>query len=199
MKIRLGSTILGLMAIFLTNLSAQESKIGTIKGSIVDESTSRPLEFVNVVLHNKADSAIVAGQVTDKTGKFDFNDVSRGEYFVTFSLIGYKERTTPAFKIDTQHRHLNLGEVTIVATTIDLDEVLVSAEKSMYSNSIDRKVYNVDQDLLGKAGSASELLQNVPSVQVDIDGNVSLRGSSNVLIMMNGKTSPLLDKNSATV
>src|SRR5207249_120261 len=71
-------------------------------------------------------------------------------------------------------------------------------EKSMYNNSIDRKVYNVDQDLMSKAGSASELLQNVPSVQVDVDGNVTLRGSG-ALIMINGKTSPIMDKNSATV
>jgi len=189
----IAGTILG----FITNFVAQESRIGTIKGSVVDGSAHRPLEFVNVVLRQKPDSAIVTGNATDKSGKFEMLDVPAGNYFVTFSLIGYKEKLTPSFTIDSLHKHLNLGEISLVPTTVDLDEVLVTAEKSMFNNSIDRKVYNVDQDLMSKAGSASELLQNVPSVQVDIDGNISLRGSSNVLIMINGKSSPLMDKNSA--
>ena len=185
--------------LFSTCVIAQESKPGTIKGSVIDESTSRPIQFVNIILCNKADSAMVAGKASDKGGGFDFSDVSTGEYFIKFSLIGYKEKTSPVFKIDPQHKKLNLGTVALVATAVDLDEVLVTAQKSLFNNSIDRKVYNIDQDIMSKAGSASELLQNIPSVQVDIDGNVSLRGSSNVLIMINGKTSPLMDKNSAEV
>ena len=180
-------------------LGAVQDTVGTIRGSVIEESAGDPLEFVNVVLRNKVDSAIVKGRVTDKRGRFEFLEVSAGEYFITFSLIGYREKTTPAFVIDAQHRHLNVGEVRLVATELHLDEVLVTAEKSLYNASIDRKVYNVDQDLMGKAVSASELLQNVPSVQVDLDGNISLRGSSNVLIMLNGKTSPLMNRNSATV
>jgi len=80
---------------------------------------------------------------------------------------------------------------------INLDEVTVTSNKIMLSNSIDRKTYNVQQDILSKTGSASDLLQNIPSVQVDIDGNVSLRGSENVLILINGKTSPLMGKTRA--
>lgn len=197
MQVRTLRAILGIILLITTRLLAQDTKTGTIKGSVIDETTNRPVEFVNVVLHQKVDNAIVTGKTTDKTGTFDFIDAPAGEYFLKFSLIGYKEKTTPVFTIDSQHQHLNLGEVTLLATTVDLDEVLVTAEKSMFNNSIDRKVYNIDQDLMSKAGSASELLQNVPSVQVDIDGNVSLRGSSNVLIMINGKSSPLMDKNSA--
>jgi len=82
---------------------------------------------------------------------------------------------------------------------INLDEVTVTSNKIMLSNSIDRKTYNVQQDILSKTGSASDLLQNIPSVQVDIDGNVSLRGSENVLILINGKTSPLMGKTRAEV
>jgi outer membrane receptor protein involved in Fe transport len=101
--------------------------------------------------------------------------------------------------IDTVHLSVDLGRLRLIATEVSLEEVVVTAEKPLYSASIDRKVYNVDRDLASKAGSASELLQNVPSVQVDIEGTVSLRGSANVLIMVNGKTSPLMNKNSATV
>jgi len=195
----LAKNLLGVAFFFSTFVVAQESNMGTIKGSVVDEATSRPLEFVNTVLHNKADSAIVTGKATDKRGIFDFADILPGDYFMTYSLIGYKEKASPAFIIDPQHKRLNLGTVVLVATPVDLDEVLVTAQKSLFNNSIDRKVYNVDQDIMSKAGSASELLQNVPSVQVDVDGNVSLRGSSNVLIMVNGKTSALMEKSSAEV
>lgn len=186
-------------ALFATTLVAQERNPGSIRGSVIDDSTEHPLEFVNVILRMKDDTGIVAGKVTDRSGRFEFTEVATGNYFMMFSLIGYKEKKSPLFVIDAQHRHLNLGEVRLEATELSLEEVLVSGERPLFNASIDRKVYNVDQDLTIKAASASELLQNVPSVQVDIDGNVSLRGSSNVLIMLNGRTSPLMNKNSATV
>lgn len=185
--------------VFAATLGAQENSLGTIRGTVIDDSTESPLEFVNVVLRMKGDSSMVTGKVTNQAGKFDFIDVPAGEYFITFNLVGYKTKKTRPFLIDAQHKHLNLGEISLVATEVSLEEVLVTAEKPLYGASIDRRVYNVDQDLMSKAGSASEVLQNVPSVQVDIDGNVSLRGSSNVLIMLNGRTSPLMKKNSATV
>jgi hypothetical protein len=199
MRIKQSCAILSLFLFISIHLFAQETKIGSITGLVIDDSTDHPLEFVNVALHNKADSTLVTGKVTDKMGKFNFTDVSPGEYYVKFSLIGYKEKTSPGFIIDPQHRKLNFGTVALVARTVNLDEVLITAEKSIFNNSIDRKVYNVGQDIMSKSGSASELLQNVPSVEVDIDGNVSLRGSTNVLIMINGNTSPLMQKNSATV
>jgi len=198
MKTKHGCPLLSFAIVFVSTLRAQEWNEGTIRGSVIDESTERPVEFVNIILRQKADSAIVMGKATDKTGKFDLAKVPVGEYFVTFSLLGYKIKSTPTFPIDLQHKHLNLGTVKLVATEVNLEDVLVTAQKSLYGASIDRKVYNVDQDLMSKTNSASELLQNVPSVQVDIDGNVSLRGSSNVLITLNGRTSPLMKRNSAT-
>lgn len=196
---RISFTITILTLTIISDVWTQENGIGTIKGKVIDQSTNRPVEFVNVVLRARTDSTIITGIVTDKTGGFDFADIPTSEYFITFSLIGYKEKSTHIFSIDVQHKHLNVGEVNLVPTTVNLDEVLITAEKSMYNNAFDRKVYNVDQDMMSKAASVSELLQNVPSVTVDIDGNVSLRGSTNVLIMVDGRTSALMDKNSATV
>jgi outer membrane receptor protein involved in Fe transport len=199
MKTKSWRVLLSLVTVFVTTLGAQENNLGTIRGVVIDDSTASPVEFANVCLRMKNDSTIVAGKATDQTGKFNFAEIPAGEYFITFNQIGYKAKKTPVFRIDPQHRHLNLGKVRLIANMMSLEEVLVTTEKSLYNATIDRKVYNVDQDLMSKAGTASELLQNVPSVQVDIDGNVSLRGSSNVLIMLNGRTSPLMKKNSATV
>ena len=101
--------------------------------------------------------------------------------------------------IDIKNKNLDIGTIYLRDTTITLEEILVTSQKSLFNNEIDKKVYNVSQDIMSKTGSASDLLQNVPSVQVDIDGVVTLRGSSNVLIMVNGKTSPLMGSNQSMV
>ncbi len=114
-----------LSLLFFTYLTAQENTTGTIKGTVVDDANKKPIEFVNVVLHKKSDSTIVTGKVTDKTGIVSLTDILNGEYFVTFSLIGYKEHKTASFPIDATHKHLNLGEVRLVATEVSLDEVII--------------------------------------------------------------------------
>jgi outer membrane receptor protein involved in Fe transport len=181
------------------NVFSQGSQSGTIRGRVIDEATRVPMEFVNVVLRNKADSAIVAGTETDKKGMFVFTNVNTGEYYVRMSIIGYKDKATSVHRIDAQNRIWDLGSTVLTEGTVGLDEVLITAQKTLFSNSIDRKVYNVGQDIMSKSGSTSELLQSIPSVEVDIDGNVSLRGSSSVLILVNGKNSPLMARSSATV
>jgi len=186
-----------IVAFFTINIIAQDK--AAITGIIKDESTNRPVEFVNVLLQNNLDSNKVEGTATNKEGKFYFTNVQPGEYFIKLSFIGYKTKIISAIKINRQKRILDLGTILLRDTSITLEEIMVTSQKSIFSNTIDRKVYNVSQDMMSKSGSASDLLQNVPSVQVDIDGGVSLRGSSNVLIMINGKTSPLMGRNQATV
>jgi len=184
----------------LTMISYSQTKnAGTVKGTVVDRGTKLPLEFVNVVVHSAADSSIVTGTVSGKNGSFEIDNVPEGKYWVSFNLISYEGKNTPFFKIDSQHSKLNVGTVMLLEKAVSLDEVLVTSQKDLLNSSIDRKVYNVEQDVVSKAGSASELLQNVPSVEVDIDGNVSLRGSSNVLILINGKSSPLMGSSRAEV
>lgn len=187
------------VSLFSTSLFAQQSVLGTIRGQVVDQSGNPPLAFVNVLLQRASDSTLVKGTTTDKNGNFLFLDVEEGEYFCRCSLIGYKSKVTVPILIDSRHRNADLGKLGLRETAVSLDEVLVTGQKALQNNAIDRKIYNVDQDLMSKAGSASELLHNVPSVTVDIDGNVSLRGSSNVLMLINGKNSSLMGRNRAEV
>ena len=98
-----------------------------------------------------------------------------------------------------RQRKKELGEIELKPTVVDIEEILVSSKKETFNNSIDRKIYNVEKDVMSKTGTASELLQNIPSVQVDIDGNITLRGAGNAVIMINGKTSPLLAKSAPAV
>ncbi len=182
-----------------TTVYSQTGNSGSVTGFVRDSVKNRPLEFVNLLLQNNADSSKFAGTTTDHNGKFEFKAVQFGEYVIKISYLGYKNKITRPFTIDSKNKKVNAGTILLSDTTVTLEEVLISAQKSLYNNTIDKKVYNVSQDIMSKSGSASDLLQNVPSVQVDIDGGVSLRGSSNVLIMINGKTSPLMGRSQATV
>ncbi|HZV12072.1 MAG TPA: TonB-dependent receptor [Candidatus Kapabacteria bacterium] len=176
---------------------AQSISGGSVTGYAIDSASGGPLAFANAGLHKKQDSAFVKGIVTDKGGKFELDNIPDGEYYMRISYMGYKGVTTQPFVINAQHKHANLGKITLAETEITLDEVLITGKKDLFNNSIDRKVYNVGQDIMSKSGSASDLLQNIPSVQVDIDGNVSLRGASDVMVMIDGKISPLMGRDRA--
>lgn len=196
---RLCSVLFVALALMSAHLAAQNHKAGSVAGTVLIEATNKPLEFVNVVVFKQSDSTIVTGAVTDRKGKFEIQNIPFGEYFLRCSLLGYEEKKSSRFKIDSKQNAINIGAIYFTQTTLNLSEVLVTGQKPLFSNSIDRKVYNVQQDLLSTTGSVSDLLQNVPSVQVDVDGTVTLRGSANVQILINGKPSPLMAGGSADV
>jgi outer membrane receptor protein involved in Fe transport len=179
-------------------LFAQQGKT-TVSGTVIDKNTRQPVEFVNVLLLNQKDSTTINGTITDKKGKFSMDEIAPGSYFILYSYIGYDSAATQQLNITGEHKNLNLGNVELNATAKKLTEVTVASTKTTLNTSIDRKVYNVDQDIMSKSGAASDILKNIPSVEVDIDGNVSLRGSESVMILINGKLSPLMGKTRAEV
>ena len=170
-----------------------------ISGTAVDKISKQPIEFVTVVLLNKKDSATIKGTITDKKGKFSIEEITPGDYIIRYSFIGYDNFTATDLKIAAGQKNMNLGIVELSHDEKKLNEVTVATTKTTLNTSIDRKVYNVDQDIMSKSGAASDILKNIPSVEVDIDGQVSLRGSGNVLILINGKVSPLMGKTRAEV
>ncbi len=194
-KLYLCVLILGYLSI---NITAQ-NKTGTVYGVAADGGNDNPVPFVNVLLLKVSDSSIVNAATTNKTGRFDITNVADGDYLLKFSCMGFHELIVPGIKISSKGRKLNTGTTAIYSSITDLDEVVITSKKETFNNSVDRKVYNVEKDIMSKSGTAGDLLQNIPSVSVDIDGNVSLRGNQNVMIMINGKTSPMMDKSSATV
>ncbi len=170
-----------------------------ISGTAVDKISKQPVEFVTVVLLNKKDSTTIKGTITDKKGKFSIGEIPPGDYLIRYSFIGYDDYTARDLKIAAGQKNINLGIVELNHDAKKLNEVTVATTKTTLNTSIDRKVYNVDQDIMSKSGAASDILKNIPSVEVDIDGQVSLRGSANVLILINGKVSPLMGKTRAEV
>ena len=179
-------------------LFAQQDKTN-INGTTINKTTKQPIEFVTVSLLNKKDSTVIAATITDKKGKFNIKEILPGNYLLRYSFIGYTNFTTQELKITAEQKNINLTVVELSHDAKNLGEVEVVSTKTVLNTSIDRKVYYVDQDIMSKSGAASDILKNIPSVEVDIDGQVSLRGSTNVMILINGKLSPLMGKNSAEV
>jgi outer membrane receptor protein involved in Fe transport len=188
-----------IICLSVINLSAQDKGQGSVFGIIIEKTSNKPLEFANVIIRSNSDSSRFQGTVTGSKGEFAFEKLAWGEYKIIYSFIGFDKVETPVFVLNSSQGKLNLGKLYISESTSSLGEVSVTAERSTFVNSIDRKTFNVGQDVMSKTGSVSELLQNVPSVHVDIDGNVSLRGSANVMFLINGKPSALMGANRAAV
>ncbi len=178
-----------------TNLFPQ-AKNSIVTGIVLDKSSEQPVEFATVQLMKQADSTVIITTVTDKKGKFDFNKTASGSYILRVSFIGYENNS---IKITVNRQNQNIGQIEITIAAKNMNEVVVTAKKSLLNTGIDRKVYNVSQDIMAQSGSASDILKNIPSVEVDIEGQVLLRGSADVMILINGKPSLLMGKSRAEV
>ncbi|MEO5945690.1 MAG: TonB-dependent receptor [Chitinophagaceae bacterium] len=180
--------------IFSGNLFGQS--LNTITGIIQDKTSKQPIEFATVQLLQLPDSTVLKTTVTDKKGKFTIEDVQSGNYIVSYTFIGYSQTI---LSVTVDQKKENLGQIELETLSTSLAEVTVTGRKSLLSTSIDRKVYNVSQDIMAQSGVASDILKNIPSVEVDIDGTVNLRGSSDVMILINGRPSPLMGRSRAEV
>ncbi len=181
-------------------LRAADAPSGKITGTVVDQA-SHPIPFATVTLKSTTDQAPARTTAADDHGAFSLNGIPFDEYKIFYAPVGASNQETAPFRLDAAHAKLDIGKLVVVAepSTVKMDTVRVSMQKEAFYNSIDRKVYNVGKDLQSANGTASDLMQNIPSVQVDIDGNVSLRGSDNVLILIDGKPSTLMGANRAAV
>lgn len=171
---------------------------GTSITGTVTEKGKQPVEFASVVLLSLPDSADAGAAITDNKGRFTLENIKAGNYVLRISFIGLSPLQSKPFSVDGQNK-LAMGQFDLAGASGQLEEVVVSGRKSMMNTSIDRKVYNVEQDIMNKTGTASDILRNIPSIEVDIDGVVSLRGSADVMILINGKPTPLMGRSRAEV
>ncbi|MBA4853851.1 outer membrane beta-barrel family protein [Emticicia sp. BO119] len=170
---------------------AQNSGKLKLKGKIIDAQSGAPLSYASVRLFKLPDSSFVTGNITNDTGDFSI-DAPAGTYYALLEFIGYKATKTPVFSLTPDNSPYDLGTLKVATSSQTLDEVEVRAEKSSMEMTLDKRVFNVGKDLANAGGTAVDILTNVPSVSVDIDGNVSLRGSNNVRILVDGKPSGLV-------
>jgi outer membrane receptor protein involved in Fe transport len=159
-----------------------------ITGKVIDGNNLKPFEFVDITIYDASGSNVITGGFSDIDGEFSI-DVNKGSYVLKASFMGYKTYEK-AFTTGSE-QEIKLGRIVLREDTKRLEEVQVVGQKSGMTLEIDKKVFNVDQTIVADGASATELLENIPSVEVDSDGGVSLRNNSNVEIWINGKPSGL--------
>ena len=163
---------------------------GKITGKIIDKQANSPLEYATVSLFT-SDSALVTGTITLKDGSFLLN-AGPGNYYAEVQFISYEKQIINNIKVTPQNRNIDLGTIELLPEATSLDEVTVVGERSEMVINLDKKVFNVGKDLSNTGKNALDILDNIPSVAVDMDGNITLRGSGNIQILIDGKPSGML-------
>lgn len=181
------------LTLFLSNaLFAQpaSNKI-PVQGTLIEQSSGEPLPFATVILFNEQDSSMASNDLTDLDGNFSLS-VAPGDYYAVLQFIGFADNVIPNIRVTPDQERVVLGQLLMASDATVLQEVEVTAERSQMEFKLDRRVFNVAKDLTNGGNSAADILDNVPSVSVDPEGNVSLRGSQGVRILINGKPSGML-------
>lgn len=168
-----------------------EPKGGVIKGIVMDSENETPVEYATVSVYTMLDSSLVDGTITNAKGGFTLKSLKPGKYFVEISFIGYNKAAVRNIPINKKRKLADLKIVKLRQATESLGEVTVTSERIPVQYQIDKKVIPVSRQITAASGSAVDVLENVPSVSVDIEGNISLRGSSNFTVLVDGKPSIL--------
>lgn len=167
-----------------------------VTGQVLDAESGEPLEYVTTALIAEKDSSIVSGAVTGVDGKFEIS-ARPGRFTLRINFLSYASKDIAGIQLNREQLTKDFGVIRLEPNTELLDEVIVQGEKSTMTMALDKRIFNVGKDLTNAGRSAADLLDNIPSVQVDVEGNVSLRGSDNVRILVDGKPSGLLGINTA--
>ena len=177
-----------LLVFFSMNAQTRQSQNPiTISGTVIDQDSGQPLEYATFVLQEVDNPDKVTGGITDLDGKFEI-ETDPGQYNIRVEYISYKtySQTNQSYTSST-----NLGNIILAPDVAQLQEVEVVGEKTTVEVRLDKKIYNIGKDITTSGGNVSDALNNIPSVSVDVEGAISLRGNENVRILINGKPSAL--------
>jgi outer membrane receptor protein involved in Fe transport len=178
------------LLLFCLNFSFAQKEV-IVEGTVLEDGTNIPLEYATITFKTKPNNTITGG-ITDAKGKFKV-EIPIGTYDISIEYISYKTKTYSDKSIT---KDINLGSVSLAVDTESLKEVTIIAERTTVDIKLDKKVYTIGKDLTVRGGTVSDVLDNVPSVSVDVEGNVALRGNDDVRILINGKPSGLVGLNS---
>lgn len=163
-----------------------------LTGTVTDAATGQPVEFATITLLPATGESPLDGTMCNAKGQFELKNLSAGNYRVQISFIGYETKVLPEIKLENNNALLNLGQIKLNSDAKKLAEVAVTAERELFENKIDRIVYNAEKDAGNAGGNAADVLKKVPQVTVDLEGNVQLRGSANIKVLINNKPSSMM-------
>lgn len=162
-----------------------------ITGKVIEKDSKAPMEYANISIFNAADSSLVSGGITNDQGLFNVGKLKAGAYYVEANFIGFNKTRINNITIDSNHKNIDLGTIQLEASHQELEGIEVVAERQRLEYKVDKKVVNVSQDINAAGGSAVDVLENTPSIQVDVEGNVTLRGSSSFTVFIDGRPTSL--------
>ncbi len=186
-------TAIVLLFLIVSSAAFAQGKV-KITGQLIEQDTKQPLEFANVTIL-RPDGTVVGGNLTDDKGEYSI-EVIPGVYNIKFDFISFKPQTITNKQITED---TNLGTITLAADVTTINEVQITAERSTVEIKLDKRVYTIGNDMMVKGGTISDVLDNVPSLSVDSEGNVALRGNQSVTILIDGRPSNLAGSNVAEV
>jgi outer membrane receptor protein involved in Fe transport len=172
--------------------AAKEAANSKITGVVLDNETQKPVEFATVALTPVDSEKPLDGTVCDDKGRFTITKVAAGTYNLVISFIGYETQTIKNISVPDKKDEVNVGVVKLSTGAKVLNEVVVEGQKALIEERVDRTIYNAENDQTARGGDATDVLKRVPMLSVDLDGNVSMRGSSNVLVLINNKPSTIM-------
>ncbi|NCT18677.1 MAG: TonB-dependent receptor, partial [Flavobacteriia bacterium] len=159
----------------------------TVSGKIIEKSSGLPLEYATVSFTKSETSELVTGGITDLDGKFSM-DLPEGKYDIKYEFISYK---SVVLKSQNITKNTQIPAVSLEFDSESLDEIVIRAETTEVQVRLDKKIYNIGKDLTTRGATVGDALSNVPSVTVDVEGGISLRGNENVRILINGRPSAI--------
>lgn len=188
-------TIAAFIAIGIVTSQLKAQETGVISGSVIDKTTGAPIEGADVTINRVKDSSLVKGAQTDAAGKFTLQDVPNGRYYLKANLVGYNYSIVSGITINPNSLNVTVDPIKLSTGTTTTDEIVVESEKSQIEFRPDKKVFNVGKNITNQGSTVIDLLKEIPSVTVDQDNNISLRGSEGVKIMIDGRPSGLEGSN----
>ena len=184
---------------FLFHSSVISQNKNSISGSIIDSVTKKPVEYATITLFNIKTNKAINGSTTDSLGYFKLTDVDSGAYNISFESIGYTQKLINNFGVKESRILQPVGTIYLHKSDNTLQDVVVTSEKKLVDNRIDKIVFNAENDVTSQGGVANDILKKVPQVSIDADGNVELAGSGGVRFLINGKPSTAFGSNVADV
>ena len=170
---------------------------GRISGIVLDSLTKKPVDYATISLSQNGDAKSINGSLADEKGFFKIDNVKAGKYRITITFIGYNTKIIEPITTTDDKLDINLGTILLSTNSKMLKEVVVEGQAALIENKLDKLVYNAEKDVPIAGGNATDVLRKVPLLSVDFDGNVSLRGSTSITVLINGKPSGTMAGNSA--